>query len=168
MATINDNFMRIQNNYLFVEVARRVEEFTQKNPNISLYRLGIGDTTEALPTHVIESIQQEVKNLAQKETYTGYGHEQGNYTLRNALCTWYARRGVYLDQSEIFISDGAKSDSANMQSIFGQENIVAIQNPSYPVYVDSNILAGRGGRFKNGRYEYFVYMPCTEEHGNVS
>lgn len=128
-------------------------------------RLGIGNTTEPLPPSIIEGLRRGVDKLAKVETYTGYGDEQGNANLREALAARYAGYGVTLDPDEFFVSDGAKPDSANIQSIFGADNIVAVQDPAYPVYVDSNVIAGRTGRSVNGQYEGFIYMPCTRENG---
>lgn len=127
-------------------------------------RLGIGNTTEPLTPEVIKSLHIGVDKLANVETYTGYGDEQGDSRLRMAIADFYRRRKVALLPEEIFISDGAKSDAANIQSIFNQESIVAVQDPAYPVYVDSNVIAGRTGRQKGTVYEGIVYMPCTAEN----
>ena len=127
-------------------------------------RLGIGDTTEPLSKAVISGLSAGVKKLRKKKTYTGYGHPQGKIELRNALVDFYKKRKIDLRPEEIFVSDGAKSDSANIQSIFGQDNIAAIMDPVYPVYLDSNVIAGRTGELKNGRYEGLVYMEGNEEN----
>lgn len=158
MATVNKNFSKLGGNYLFSEIAKRTQAFIEKNPGVDIMRLGIGNTTEALPHTIIEGLKKGVEKLAKKETYTGYGDEQGDVSLRNALSDWYKERKISIQPAEIFISDGAKPDSANIQQIFGLNNIIAVQDPVYPVYVDSNIIAGRHNVF---------YMPCIEENGFV-
>ncbi|MEK7219074.1 MAG: LL-diaminopimelate aminotransferase, partial [Patescibacteria group bacterium] len=167
MATINKNYEKLQGGYLFSEIARRTKDFIQKNPGVDIMRLGIGNTTEALTPTIVKGLQNGVKKLANKKTYTGYGDEQGNLNLRKALADFYKKRNIILDAQEIFISDGAKPDSANIQSIFGQDNVVAVADPVYTVYVDSNVIAGRTGGFKNGKYESLVYMKCDEKNGFI-
>lgn len=152
---------------MFGEVAKRMKDFMEQNPNIEIYKLGIGDTTQPLSPAVIRGLKEKVKKLGSKKTYTGYAHPQGDIRLRNALADFYKKQNINLSIDEIFISDGAKSDSANISSIFGLENIVAIADPVYPVYLDSNVIAGRTGEFKNGKYKGVVYMPCNEENGFV-
>lgn len=164
MATINKNYDKLQAGYLFSEIAKRTKAFLEKNPDAQVLRLGIGNTTEALPKTVIKGLQLGVKKLSAVKTYTGYGDEQGDSRLREAIANWYAKRGVSISASEIFVSDGAKSDSANIQSIFGDDNIVAVQDPAYPVYVDSNVIAGRSKEFSNGVYKGLVYMKCTSDN----
>ena len=165
MATINRNYNKLEAGYLFPEIGRRTREFIAAHPGVTVMRLGIGNTTEPLPPSIIEGLRRGVDKLAKVETYTGYGDEQGNAELREALAARYARYGATLQPDEFFVSDGAKPDSANIQSIFGTDNIVAVQDPAYPVYVDSNVIAGRTGNAINGQYEGFVYMPCTRENG---
>lgn len=165
MATINPNYGKLEAGYLFPEIGRRTREFLAAHPGVTVMRLGIGNTTEPLPPSIIEGLRRGVDKLAKVETYTGYGDEQGNASLREALGARYAGYGVTLEPDEFFVSDGAKPDSANIQSIFGADNIVAVQDPAYPVYVDSNVIAGRTGRSVNGQYEGFIYMPCTRENG---
>ncbi len=165
MATINQNYGKLEAGYLFPEIGRRTREFLAAHPDASVMRLGIGNTTEPLPPSIIGGLQRGVDNLAKAETYTGYGDEQGNIELREALAARYAGYGVALEPDEFFVSDGAKPDSANIQSIFDTDNVVAVQDPAYPVYVDSNVIAGRTGRALNGQYEGFLYMPCTRENG---
>ncbi len=158
MATINKNFKKLAGNYLFAEIAKRTKEFINKNPGIAVMRLGIGNTTEPLPKSIIKGLQLGVQKLSQTATYTGYGDEQGDMRLRSALAEFYKKRGISVLPEEIFISDGAKPDTANIVQIFGLNNIVAVQDPVYPVYVDSNIIAGRTN---------IIYMPCTEKNGFV-
>jgi LL-diaminopimelate aminotransferase len=165
MATINTNYQRLQSGYLFAEIARRTREFQNEYPDVTVMRLGIGNTTETLAPSIISGLKLGVEKLADVTTYTGYGDEQGDTRLRNALAQWYKEQGVAISPEEIFVSDGAKSDTANISSIFAADNIIAVQDPVYPVYVDSNVIAGRGGDFKNGRYQNIVYMDCTEENG---
>ncbi|MFA6243108.1 MAG: LL-diaminopimelate aminotransferase [Candidatus Hydrogenedentales bacterium] len=165
MATTNANYDKLQAGYLFPEIAKRTRAFQAEHPGIKVMRLGIGDTTEPLTPAVIEGLLAGVRRLADVQTYTGYGAEQGNTNLREALAARYAQYGVTIEPDEVFVSDGAKPDSANIQSIFGNDNVVAVQDPAYPVYVDSNVIAGRTGAWKDGRFEGLVYMPCTEENG---
>ncbi len=162
MATINPNFDKLTSGYLFPEIAARVRLFLQANPGVEVMKLGIGNTTEPLTPSVIEALHRAVDKLANRATYSGYGDEQGSQALREALAARYERYGVCLEPDEFFISDGAKPDSANIQTLFRLDNVVAVQDPVYPVYVDSNVIAGRTGRHLNGQHEGLVYMPCTE------
>ncbi len=167
MATINKNFDKLQGAYLFVEIAKRAKEFSDKNPGVELMRLGIGDTTLPLTSTTIFGLQKGVEDLSRKSTYKGYGDPQGDLKLRTALRDYYSKRKISLTLEEFFISDGAKSDSANIQSIFNSNNKVAVADPVYTVYVDSNVIAGRTGNFKNGRYQDLVYMECNEKNSFV-
>ncbi len=167
MATINKNYDKLQGAYLFSEIAKHTKDFIEKNPGVKLVRLGIGDTTQPLTPSVIKGLKEGVKKLASKKTYTGYGNAQGDVRLRTSLVDFYKKRNIDLSIDEIFISDGAKSDSANIQSIFGIDNMVAVADPVYTVYVDSNVIAGRTGGFKDGKYEGLVYMECNEENGFI-
>ena len=166
MATINSNYNKLSAGYLFPEIARRTGAFLDDHPDVDVMRLGIGNTTEPLPPSVIERLHHTVDKLAVVETYTGYADgSEGNLDLREAIAGRYAERGVVLDTDEIFVGDGGKPDSANIQSIFGLDNVVAVQDPAYPVYVDSNVIAGRTGTMVDGQYQGIVYMPCTEANG---
>lgn len=165
MARRNINYDKLDSGYLFPKISNAVNEFLKKNPGVEVMKLGIGNTTEPLTPTVIRALQREVEKLADVKTYTGYGDEQGNTKLREALAARYSKRGVSIDPQEVFVSDGAKPDSANIQSLFGQDNVIAIEDPAYPVPVDSNVIAGRTGKFVDGKYEGLVYMPCTEENG---
>ncbi len=167
MATINHHYGKLAAGYLFPEIARRTRAFQEANPGAEVMRLGIGNTTEPLTPTIVRGLQCGVEKLANAATYTGYGDEQGNQDLREALVARYSRYGVTLEADEFFVSDGAKPDSANIQSIFAIDNIVAVQDPAYPVYVDSNVIAGRTGEAKDGQYDGLVYMPCTEENGFI-
>lgn len=166
MAKINENYNKLAAGYLFPEIARRTRTFLDANPGVSVMRLGIGNTTEPLPKSVIAGLHDAVDQMANVDTYRGYADGgEGEPEMREALAKRYAKRGVTLDPSEVFVSDGGKPDSANIQSIFGLDNVVAVQDPAYPVYVDSNVIAGRTGLAQNGQYEGLVYMPCTEDNG---
>ena len=166
MATINENFLKLQAGYLFPEVSRRVRAFMQKNPDAKIISLGIGDVTQPLAPAVIDAMKRAVDEMANESTFRGYGPEQGYEFLIEAIIkNDFNSRGVELEADEIFVSDGAKCDTGNIQEIFGTDNIVAIPDPVYPVYVDSNVMAGRTGRVgRNGQYEKIVYMPCTAEN----
>jgi len=157
MAKINKNYNNLPQTYLFSEIAKKTKAFQEKNPGVSLMRLGVGNTTEPIPSTIIKGFITGVEKLGNVDTYTGYGDEQGDTRLRVALSAWYQTQGITLDPTEIFISDGAKPDSANIQSIFGTDSIIAVQDPVYPVYQDSAIIAGHK----------IVYMPCTEENGFI-
>ncbi|QQG40979.1 MAG: LL-diaminopimelate aminotransferase [Candidatus Levyibacteriota bacterium] len=157
MATINRNYDKLGGGYLFSEITRRTKAFQEKHPSIMLLRLGIGNTTQSLTPTVIKGLQSGVEKLADAKTYTGYGDERGDIRLRFAFANWYKERGINLTTSEIFISDGAKPDTANIQSIFGQNCVVAVSDPAYPVYVDTAIIGGRK----------IVYMPCIKDNGFI-
>ena len=165
MARINTNYDKLAAGYLFPEIARRTNAFLEENPGAQVLRLGIGDTTEPIASAVLDGLHQGVENLGVEETYSGYGPSEGVLPLRQGLVDLYAERGVQLDPSEIFVSDGAKSDSANIQGIFSEDCVIAVQDPAYPVYVDSNVIAGRTGQATESGYDGLVYMPCTEENG---
>src|SRR4051812_32420008 len=166
MAKINENYRKLQSGYLFPEIARRTREFIEHNPGVELIKLGIGDTTLPLTPTVIKSLHKEVDNLSDAKTYTGYGIEQGNPDLRQALTDYYHNQlGVTIEPDEVFISDGAKSDSANIQSIFSDRSVIAVQDPVYPVYVDSAVIGGKTAEYKDGRYQGIIYMNCTEDNG---
>jgi LL-diaminopimelate aminotransferase len=166
MATINENFLKLQAGYLFPEVGRRMRAFAAKNPDAKIISLGIGDVTQPLPPAIIEAMKKAIDDMAKAATFRGYGPEQGYDFLINAIIeNDYNSRGVELEKSEVFVSDGAKCDTGNILDIFGLDNVVAITDPSYPVYVDSNVMAGRTGEAnENGQFEKIVYMPCTAEN----
>lgn len=166
MAKIQPAYARLSAGYLFPEIARRTREFHADHPDADILRLGIGDTTEPLPPVAVEAMRQAVERLGHRETYSGYGDSEGETPLRQAIADHYTARGADVNMEDVFVSDGAKSDSANLQSIFATDNVVAVQDPAYPVYVDSNVMAGRTGtRNQQGQYEGLVYMPCTAENG---
>ena len=167
MATTNDNYNRLAAGYLFPEIAKRARAYSENNPGIKILKLGIGNSTEPLAPTVVAGLKLGADKLAKVETYTGYGDEQGDTRLRKAIAAEYAKLGAAISDNEVFVSDGAKPDVGNIQSIFSPDCVVAVQDPAYPVYVDTNVIAGRAGKFDaaNGRYDKIVYMPCTEENG---
>jgi LL-diaminopimelate aminotransferase len=166
MALVNENYLKLPGSYLFAEIARRVNEFKKSNPDADIIRLGIGDVTRPLPPAVIEAMQKGVAEMSREDTFRGYGPEQGySFLIQKIIANDFSPRGVELAEEEVFVSDGAKSDTANFQEIFGAGNVVAVTDPVYPVYVDSNVMAGRTGAVSGGRFEGLVYLPCTEENG---
>ena len=169
MARINTSYQKLKAGYLFPEIGRRVSKFVADNPTAKVIRLGIGDVTEALPPAIVAAWQQGVAEMGTRSTFRGYGPEQGYDFLREAIAKHdFATRGVRVDADEIFVSDGSKCDTGNILEIFGDDNKVAIVDPVYPVYVDTNVMAGRTGPSnEQGRYEGLVYIPATAENGFV-
>ncbi len=164
MAHCNEAYLNLQGSYLFAEVRKRASAYQEKHPEAKLISLGIGDVTQPLAPAVIEAMHKAVDEMAHQETFRGYGPEQGYLFLRQAIVEHdYKSRGIDIDPSEIFVSDGAKCDVGNIQEIFDINDIVAVTDPVYPVYVDSNVMAGRSGRFVNGSFERIEYLPCYEE-----
>jgi len=167
MAAINENFLKLQTGYLFPEIGRRKRRYQAENPNAEIISLGIGDVTQPLATAVIDAMHKAVDQMAKAETFKGYDDGGIGYEfLREAINqNDFRSRGVELDIDEIFVSDGAKCDTGNMQEIFGADNIVAVTDPVYPVYVDTNVMAGRTGKADDkGQFDGIVYMPCTAEN----
>lgn len=166
MAYVNDNYRKLSGSYLFAEIARRVEAFKKANPTANVIRLGIGDVTQPLPKVCIDAMHKAVDEMAHAETFRGYGPEQGYTFLTDAiLANNYKVRGIDIASDEIFISDGSKSDSGNIQEIFSVANRVAITDPVYPVYLDTNVMAGRTGALQeNGYFEGVTYLPSTAEN----
>ena len=166
MATINDNYQKLPGSYLFAEIARRVAAYKEANPDADIIRLGIGDVTQPLPQVCIEAMHKAVDDQAKAETFHGYGPEQGYSFLTEAIIkNNYTDRGIEIAPDEIFVSDGSKSDCGNIQEIFGTANKVAITDPVYPVYLDTNVMAGRTGTLQeDGHFEGVVYLPCTAEN----
>lgn len=165
MAKINTNYRKLQAGYLFPEIARRTAKFQSENPNADIIRLGIGDTTLPLTESVVIGMKNFIDELSVKNTYRGYGSEQGSQDLRDALANHYKKYGVEIDASEIFVSDGAKTDSSNIQSVFAPDSVISVQDPVYPVYVDSAVIGGLAGEYIDDSYDKLVYMPCNEENG---
>ncbi|MBR3663868.1 MAG: LL-diaminopimelate aminotransferase [Desulfovibrio sp.] len=168
MTTVNTNFLKLGTNYLFVDIARKVAEFKQAHPQEKVISLGIGDVTQPLAPTVIKALHKAVDEMGQAESFRGYGPEQGYDFLREAICEHdYKQRGLAISADDIFISDGAKSDLGNFQELFATDSIVAVTDPVYPVYVDSNAMAGRAGHLSGVTWDRIVYLPCTKENGFV-
>lgn len=171
MAFLNENYLKLQAGYLFPEIARRVSEFCAANPEAAkkLIRCGIGDVTEPLPDAVIQAMKRAVDELGHRETFRGYGPEQGYEFLRSAIAQHdYRDRNIDIADDEIFVSDGSKPDCSFILDILGDQNKIAITDPVYPVYVDTNVMTGHTGSVrKDGSYEGLVYMPCTKENNFV-
>jgi len=165
MAKINTNYRKLQAGYLFPEIARRTAKFQAENPEADIIRLGIGDTTLPLTESVTSGMKAFIDKLSDKNTYSGYGAEQGSQELREALANHYQKYGVDIETSEIFVSDGAKTDSSNIQSIFADDSVIAVQDPVYPVYVDSAVIGGLAGDYADDSYDRLVYMECNEDNG---
>jgi len=167
MAKVNEHYLKLQAGYLFPEIGRRVRAFCEANSDADVIKMGIGDVTQPLPAAVIQAMHDAVDELANAETFKGYGPETGYGFLREAIAeNDFAERGVEIDPEEIFISDGSKSDSSNLVEVFGADNKIAVFDPVYPVYVDTNVMVGRTGpALGSGRYEGLVYLPLTEETG---
>lgn len=163
---INENFLKIQSSYLFSNIAKKVAAYQQANPNADVIRLGIGDTTRPLADEVIKSMHKAVDEMANVETYQGYQPDYGQEFLLKKINEYdFASRGVALDIDEIFLSDGAKSDTGNIGDIFSADNTVAICDPVYPVYIDTNVMAGRTGTLnEKGLWSDLVYLPCKAEN----
>ena len=168
MIQVNENYAKLQSSYLFSEIAKRVSTYQGEHPDKKVIRLGIGDVTEPLPSACIEAMHKAVDEMASASTFRGYGPEQGYDFLREAIAkNDFQARGVKISADEIFVSDGAKSDTANIQELFGQKITVAVPDPVYPVYVDTNVMAGRTGKNSRGRYKGLVYLDSTPENGFV-
>jgi len=171
MTRINDHFLKLKAGYLFPEIARRVNAFCEQHPDAAsrLIKCGIGDVTEALPAAARDAMHQAVDELGQRESFRGYGPEQGYEFLRQTIAeNDYQARGIRMEADEIFVSDGSKCDSGNILDIFGHDNSIAITDPVYPVYVDTNVMAGHTGQADEcGAYAGLVYLPCTAENAFV-
>ena len=167
MIRVNENFLKLSAGYLFPEIARRRREFAAEEPGAKIISLGIGDVTRPLVPAVVDAMKVAVDDMSEAGSFHGYGPEQGYEFLREAVVeNDFGSRGVELEADEVFVSDGAKCDTGNMQEIFGADNVVAVTDPVYPVYVDTNVMAGRSGPASGaGHYEGMVYMPCTAENG---
>ncbi|MEO0374682.1 MAG: LL-diaminopimelate aminotransferase [Cyanobacteria bacterium P01_A01_bin.17] len=166
MATINDNYLKLKAGYLFPEIARRVTAFAEANPDAPIIKLGIGDVTEPLPEACRAAMIKAVEDMGDRNSFKGYGPEQGYPWLREKIAAQdFQARGCEIDASEIFVSDGAKCDSGNILDIFGNQNTIAVTDPVYPVYVDTNVMAGHTGTAnEDGKYGGLVYMPITAEN----
>ena len=168
MTTINKNYLKLPGSYLFSNIAKKVAAYQEAHPQDQIVRLGIGDVTQPLAPAVIDALHKAVDEMAHGETFHGYAPDLGYEFLRTAIAkNDYADRGCSISADEIFVSDGAKSDSGNIQEIFGVDNKVAVCDPVYPVYVDTNVMAGRTGEYNRDRenFDGVIYMPCLEENG---
>lgn len=169
MITINENYRKLHASYLFSDIAKRVADFQEQNHSgETLIKLGIGDVTLPLPAACIRAFQDGVNEMAQEESFHGYGPENGYLFLRERIAEFdFSEQGVTVSPDEIFISDGAKCDTGNIQEIFSGDVRVAVPDPVYPVYVDTNVMAGRTGSFQDGRYQNLLYLESTEENGFI-
>ncbi|MBR3883125.1 MAG: LL-diaminopimelate aminotransferase [Clostridia bacterium] len=170
MITINENFLNLQDSYLFQTIAKKVAEFQTNNPDKRIIKLGIGDVTRPIVPAVVDAMYKAIDEMGNQETFRGYGPEQGYSFLREKIVeNDYLKRGVEISPDEIFISDGAKCDCGNIGDILGLNNRVAITDPVYPVYLDTNIMAGRGSSFdeKTGKFENIIYIPATAENNFI-
>lgn len=168
MVKINSDYTLLRSSYLFSTIAKKVKEYEQANPDANIIRLGIGDVTRPLSPTIIDSLHKAVDEMAAAETFRGYAPDLGYEFLRSAIArNDYELRGCDIDADEIFVSDGAKSDSGNIQEIFSKDCKVAVCDPVYPVYVDTNVMAGRAGTYDetSGKWSNIIYMPCTKETG---
>lgn len=168
MITINEHYLKLQASYLFSDIAKRVSSFQENNPDMDVIKLGIGDVTRALPEACTQAFHDAVDEMAQDSSFRGYGPEQGYDFLREAIAkNDFQSRGADIKADEIFVSDGAKCDTGNIQELFSQDITIAIPDPVYPVYLDTNVMAGRTGAFEDGRYKGLVYLDSTKENNFV-
>lgn len=168
MALVNEHFLKLTNNYLFADIAKKVNAFKVSHPKKRVISLGIGDVTQPLCPAVIEAMHKAVDEMAVQANFRGYGPERGYDFLREAIIkNDYAPRGIHLDPNEIFVNDGAKSDTGNIQEIVRWDNNVGVTDPIYPVYIDSNVMIGRAGIFENGKWSNITYMPCDDTNNFV-
>ena len=171
MYTVNKNYQELQGSYLFSTIAKKVAAYKASHPGCEIISLGIGDVTQPLPDAVIKALHAAVDEMAHAETFHGYAPDLGYAFLREAIAkNDYEARGCNIAADEIFVSDGAKSDSANIQELFGADDVIAVCDPVYPVYLDSNVMAGRAGVYvkEKGCYSRVIYMPCTKENGFIA
>ena len=170
MIKINENFLELQESYLFATIAQKVAKYSKENPDKKIIKLGIGDVTRPIPEVVLQAIHKATDEQASSETFRGYGPEQGYEFLREKIKEYdYKSRNVDIDIDEIFVSDGAKCDCGNIVDILAQDNKVAITDPVYPVYLDTNVMSGRSGKYdkETGKYENIVYIPATSKNNFV-
>ncbi|MGL5938445.1 MAG: LL-diaminopimelate aminotransferase [Phocaeicola sp.] len=168
MALVNEHFLKLPNSYLFSDIAKKINTFKVTHPKVDLIRLGIGDVTRPLPKACLEAMHKAVDELASSSTFHGYGPEQGYDFLIDAVIKHdFAPRGIQLDASEVFINDGAKSDTGNIGDILRHDNSIGVTDPIYPVYIDSNVMCGRAGVLEDGKWSNVEYMPCSTENNFV-
>ena len=166
MALVNEHFLKLPNNYLFADIAKKVNAFKVSHPKAEVISLGIGDVTQPLCPAVIEAMHKAVDEMASKDSFRGYGPEQGYQFLRDAIVkNDFVARGIHLEASEIFVNDGAKSDTGNFQELVRWDNSIGVTDPIYPVYIDSNVMIGRAGELgEDGKWSNVTYMPCSAEN----
>jgi LL-diaminopimelate aminotransferase len=164
---VNHNFVKLPNSYLFVDIAKKVKNFSEQHPEMEIIRLGIGDVTRPLPQAVVAAMKKAADEMGEAKTFRGYGPEAGYEFLRKAISEHdFKKRGVEIEIDEVFVSDGAKSDTGSIGDILDVDNVVAVCDPVYPVYVDTNVMAGRAGEYNEGKgWRNIVYLPCLEENG---
>ena len=168
MALVNEHFLKLPDNYLFSDIAKKVNAFRATHPKADVISLGIGDVTQPLCPAVVEALHKAADEMAVQSSFRGYGPEQGYDFLREAILkNDFLPRGIHLDVNEIFINDGAKSDTGNIQELVRWDNSIGVTDPIYPVYIDSNVMIGRAGTVQDGRWSNVIYMPCTAENGFV-
>ena len=170
MININENFLNLQDSYLFSTIAKKVAEFQKKNPDKRIIKLGIGDVTRPIAPKIIDAMHKAVDEMGNPDTFRGYGPEQGYEFLREKIVeNDYKKRGVDIKLDEVFVSDGAKCDCGNIGDILSIDNVVAITDPVYPVYLDTNVMAGRSGKYdeKTGKYQNMIYIPATSENNFI-
>lgn len=168
MVTLNENFLKLQKNYLFADIAQKVNAYKEAHPEAQIIRLGIGDVTRPLAPAVIQALHKAVDEMGSAETFRGYGPEHGYEFLRRAIVdNDFSPRGITLDTDEIFINDGAKSDTGNFGDILGTDNSICVTDPIYPVYIDSNVMGGRAGSVENGMWSDITYCSCTSKNNFV-
>ena len=168
MAYVNENHLKLPGNYLFAEIGKRVSTFKDQNPAADIIRLGIGDVTRPLPMACIDAMHKAVDDMSKVETFKGYPEYEGyDFLINKIIEVDYKKRGITIGSDEVFVSDGAKSDTANIQELFGLNSRIAVTDPVYPVYVDSNVMAGRTGEYSDGKWSNVTYLPCTAENGFI-
>ena len=169
MANINENYLNLQGSYLFANIAKKVADYQAAHPDADIIRLGIGDVTLPLVPAIVDAMTKAVQEMGKAETFRGYGPEQGYDFLRKAIIEGdYKPYGIEIGMDEVFVSDGAKSDVGNIQELFSEDNIIAITDPVYPVYLDSNVMGGRTGQAVDGMFEKVVYLPTFAENKFLS
>ncbi len=166
MTKINKNFLKLPKNYLFAEIANRVEKYKQENPDKEVLKLGIGDVTKPLPKTIVKAMESACEEMLNEKTFRGYGPYEGYEFLRNPIAENYKNYGVDINPNEVFVNDGAKGDTASIIDIFAEDSKIAVCDPVYPVYIDSNALAGRTGNYdaSTGKWSGVYYMPCVKEN----
>ena len=168
MALINEHFLKLPGNYLFADIAKKVNAYKVSHPKQKVISLGIGDVTQPLCAAVIEAMHKATDEMAKKASFRGYGPERGYDFLREAIIkNDFLPRGIHLDMNEIFVNDGAKSDTGNFQEILRWDNNIGVTDPVYPVYIDSNVMIGRAGVFENGQWSNVTYIPCTADNNFI-